>query len=659
MQPTLRSQLNTNSYREEIDGLRAIAVVAVVLGHFFPSSINQGFLGVDVFFVISGYVITKSLVNLNRSKPVEFMLNFYVRRIRRILPALYFTVLFTFFFTFLVMSRVDGFISNTGNLSLLGLSNLYLWYISSDYFGLAASQNPFTQTWSLSVEAQFYAIYPFLFFFAIKFSSFIKKSRMLLGLIFILSLTFSLLMTVIDMDFTFYSMPTRFWQLFLGSITFYLSKHFDPISKSATNYRTIALILMLIPFFTKLIELFPSQIMVTVATAFFLFFKRNDYLSHILTTRIITWLGVRSYSLYLIHWPVLVLSNYLFGSTNIKNLLCLPVILLLSSACYKFIEVPFRHGAKYKFERVKTITFTVSLVLFTVTFLGYIAPRLSQSENIILPSIFKVSELPNTFTSTCSGGNNFKKSQQPILKCLGGSSESPNRFIFVIGDSHADHLLPMVNFTFNDSNDEIRNLNLGNGADFPFSEIHSNELSPSLNFVSNNSKSGDLVILSFHRGYLNQSRDQHVGLNETIRISKKTVNLIHNLNKFASSMNDIGVKVILVKDTPLMKSVQTSQSCVLQSKLIGNNGCVVTREQDLHTRFLQDYAFDLVASKNQNVTTFDPFIYIYADTNKFDVINDKGFYTMQDWNHITQKLSIELSPSFKSKVRDFLIKAHE
>ncbi len=97
MQPTLRSQLNTNSYREEIDGLRAIAVVAVILGHFFPSSINQGFLGVDVFFVISGYVITKSLVNLNRSKPVEFMLNFYVRRIRRILPALYFTVLFTFF----------------------------------------------------------------------------------------------------------------------------------------------------------------------------------------------------------------------------------------------------------------------------------------------------------------------------------------------------------------------------------------------------------------------------------------------------------------------------------------------------------------------------------------------------------------------------------
>ena len=66
------------------------------------------------------------------------------------------------------------------------------------------------------------------------------------------------------------------------------------------------------------------------------------------------------------------------------------------------------------------------------------------------------------------------------------------------------------------------------------------------------------------------------------------------MNKFASSMNDIGVKVILVKDTPLMKSVQTSQSCVLQSKLIGNNGCVVTREQDLHTRFLQDYAFDLV-----------------------------------------------------------------
>ena len=123
-------------------------------------------------------------------------------------------------------------------------------------------------------------------------------------------------------------------------------------------------------------------------------------------------------------------------------------------------------------------------------------------------------------------------------------------------------------------------------------------------------------------------------------------------------MNNIGAKVILVKDTPLMKSVQSSQSCVLQSKMIGNNGCVVTREQDQHTRFLQDYAFELVAARNKNVTTFDPFVYIYADTNKFDVIDNRGSYTMQDWNHITQKLSIALSTSFKFKVRD-LIQSHE
>ena len=658
MQLTHRSKLNTSSYREEIDGLRAIAVVAVVLGHFFPSSINQGFLGVDVFFVISGYVITKLLIKLDRSKPVVLVLDFYVRRIRRILPALYFTVLITFFFTFLVMSRVDEFISNTGKYSLLGLSNLYLWHISNDYFGLSASQNPFTQTWSLAVEAQFYIIYPLLFILAIKLSSIIKKSRILFGLIFILSITFSLLMTVIDVNFTFYSMPTRFWQLFLGSITFYFSTQVNPISKHVTNYRTIALLMMLTPFFINSVGLFPSQIIVSFATSLFLFFKQNDYLSLFLTRRIITWLGVRSYSLYLTHWPVLVLSNYLFGSTNTKNLLCLPVTLLLSSTCYKFIETPFRHGAKFKFGSIKTISLSLALVLPTVAFLDYISPRLSQSQNVILPTVFKVSELPKPFTSTCLGRNNIEKLQQPISKCLGGSLESPNRFIFVVGDSHADHLLPMVNFTFNDSNDEIRNLNLENGLDFPFSEIHSNVLSPSLVYLSNNSKSGDIVILSFHRGHLNQSRDQHVGLNETIQISKKTLSLIHNLNKFALAMDKIGAKVILVKDTPLMKSVQSSQSCALQSKLIGINGCVVTRKQDQHTRFLQDYAFELVAAKNKNVTTFDPFVYVYADTNEFDVIDDKGFYTMQDWNHITQKLSIELSPSFKFKVRD-LIQSHD
>ena len=655
---THRSQFDIGSYREEIDGLRAIAVVAVVLGHFFPSNMNQGFLGVDVFFVISGYVITKLLVNLDRSKPVVLVLDFYVRRIRRILPALYVTVFVTFFFTFLVMSRVDGFISNTGKYSLLGLSNLYLWHISNDYFGLAASQNPFTQTWSLAVEAQFYIIYPLLFVLAIKLSNFIKKIRILLGLIFIISFTFSLLMTFTDINFTFYSMPTRFWQLFLGSITFYFSTQINPISKHATNYRTIALLLMLVPFFTELVGLFPSQIIVSFATSLFLIFRQNDYLSLFLTRRIITWLGVRSYSLYLIHWPVLVLSNYLFGSTNTKNLLCLPVILVLSSTCYKFIEIPFRLGAKFKFDRAKTISLSLALVLATVAFLGYISPKLSQSENILLPNVFKVPELPKPFNSICSGKNNIEKLQQPISKCLGGSLESPNRFIFVVGDSHADHLLPMVNYTFNASNDEVRNLNLESGLDFPFSEIHSNVLSSSLIYLSNNSKSGDIVILSFHRGYLNQFRDQHVGLNETIQISEKTLSLIHHLNKFATAMDNIGAKVILVKDTPLMKSVQSSQSCVLQSKMIGNNGCVITREQDQHTRFLQDYAFELVAAKNKNVTTFDPFVYIYADTNKFDVVDNRGSYTMQDWNHITQKLSIALSTSFKFKVRD-LIQSHE
>jgi hypothetical protein len=249
-------------------------------------------------------------------------------------------------------------------------------------------------------------------------------------------------------------------------------------------------------------------------------------------------------------------------------------------------------------------------VLSTVTFLGYISPRLNQSENIIAPTIFKVSELPKPFTSPCVGLNKTENLQQPISKCLGGSLESPNRFIFVVGDSHAAHLLPMVNLTFNDSNDEVRNLTLENGVDFPFSEINSDVLSPSLIYLSNNSKSGDIVILTFHRGYLNRFRDQHVGFNEKIKISKKTLSLIRNLNKFARTMDDIGVKVILVKDTPLMKSVQSSQSCALQSKLTRNNGCVVTKKQDLRTRFLQDYAFDLVAAKNKNVALFDPFIYI-------------------------------------------------
>ena len=149
-----------------IDGLRAIAVIAVVLGHYFPNIFRGGYLGVDVFFVISGHVITNSLIDLrNKGGLIHFLNTFYAKRIRRILPSLFIMTVFTLATITVFLTNPKTEIFQTAKYSLIGISNIYLFHISSDYFGLKNSMNPFMHTWSLGIEEQFYFLFPFLVYF--------------------------------------------------------------------------------------------------------------------------------------------------------------------------------------------------------------------------------------------------------------------------------------------------------------------------------------------------------------------------------------------------------------------------------------------------------------------------------------------------------------
>ena len=151
-------------YRPEIDGLRALAVLAVILYHVDHAWLPSGYLGVDIFFVISGFVITASLLSRTHETASDFLLGFYSRRFKRILPAL---VVFV-----LVAGGAIAFFSpggpslRTGLAALFGLSNVYLFRESADYFAQAADLNMFTHTWSLGVEEQFYFVYPLLVWFS-------------------------------------------------------------------------------------------------------------------------------------------------------------------------------------------------------------------------------------------------------------------------------------------------------------------------------------------------------------------------------------------------------------------------------------------------------------------------------------------------------------
>lgn len=646
---------NNAVYRKDIDGLRFFAVGSVVIGHYFPSLMPSGFLGVDVFFVISGYVITQLLSSMDTTRLIPFLANFYAKRIRRLAPALLSVISVTLLISFLFVTRVDGAIGNTGAYSLIGLSNMYLWHLSQNYFSLAASQNPFTHTWSLGVEEQFYVIYP-LFFLAVNRLTRKNGKKILMygvGIISLISLISNVILSQSMPNLTFYSMPTRLWELGFGAIVFLSSSKNSWDHEKIKRYRLILLSLMVASFFVDFTPIVSGQIVVTLATALLLFPSSSDATSRILSHRIATWFGVRSYSIYLIHWPLLVLTNYLFGYSIIKNFISIGVTLFLSNVSFMGVESPFRVG-RLKSSSLKTICLGMPILLLATATFHYGAPKLSQSYNNLVPHLLGVKDVPVWNPTKCSGAINTKKLENPIQLCLGGSKRSSSRYVYLIGDSHADQLVSMANVAFKSPEYQVRNLNLENGIDFPFGDFLPGANSLSLKYLTLNAKQGDIVILAFHRGLMNPSRDLHIAISEKILITPQTNNLIRNLNRFSNIMSRVGVKIILVEDTPLMKSVQTSQSCALQLKLFGRNGCKVSRIQDSHTRYLQEYAFEEVSKKNTNVQIYDPLNYIYGDSTTFDVEDSGGNYLMWDWNHITQYLSARLAPDFKKCIQDFI-----
>ena len=635
--------------------MRSLAVAGVVLGHLFQNYVPRGFLGVDIFFVISGYVITQLLVRNYKTHQSNFFLTFYAKRIRRIIPALTVTVGLTLLATFIFVTRIDGAIGNTAAYSLLGVSNMFLWWYSKDYFGYSASQNPFTHTWSLGVEEQFYALYPVLFFLTWKIAKELRISilKIFIGLISISSLILNFLLMGPSTNFAFYGMPTRAWELGFGALIFLsFAAESKPINSSKIK-PILAFFALIALVFLDFGPTILSQVIIVLFTGYLLIPKAENQLSKFLSNQILVWVGVRSFGIYLIHWPLLVITNYYFGFNELKNIFCLFSTLILSALMFKYIETPFRNG-RFKTTSVKTIGLGIPITLVLSASIYYGAPILSETYSNILPRLMGVTDVPKWNSSPCSNALNIAKLVNPISNCLGGSTKSKSKFVYLIGDSHADQLIPMVRSSFFNRDYKVKNLNMEDGRDFPYGEFTSNTNSQSLRFLESSAKLGDVVILAFHRGHLNPSRDEHISISQNIGITSKTRNLVANLNRFAEKMSGKGVKIILVKDTPLLASAQPSQSCALQIKLFHKSICRVSRAQDMHTRYLQNQAFEEIVRLNRNVMTYDPFDEIYKSSNYFDAVDKKGNYLMWDWNHITPYLSRKLSINFSVSTRNFL-----
>ncbi len=333
-------------YRSDIDGLRALAVLGVVLFHLNKSWLPGGFTGVDIFFVISGFVITKLILDQEKNKIFDIS-DFYWKRVKRIVPAyivMVFLVLLVGYFLFIPsdFERLGGSILH----ALSFVSNFFFWS-EAGYFDVAANSKPLLHTWTLAVEGQFYLIYPLVLIYGIlKLPQKIRVWGMLVLIVIFCFLSQAYLLE--NKEGAFFLTPFRFFEFLIGGILVFVPAI---LKENKCFHRVITLLGLMILFWVFIIysneTRFPgvNALLPTLGTALLIYSGTYSSVSKIYNNGIGVWVGKRSYSLYLYHWPVIVFFTYMGWENSSRNtIIIVALFFLLSIMSYRFIERPLRRG---------------------------------------------------------------------------------------------------------------------------------------------------------------------------------------------------------------------------------------------------------------------------------------------------------------------------
>lgn len=332
-------------YRPEIDGLRAVAVIAVIVYHLNPTLMVGGFLGVDVFFVISGFLITTIIHRQIQEGRFSFW-QFWKRRFKRLYPALAVVVASTLIVGLFVLPNPErAALPKQAFTALFSLSNMYLWHSTEGYWSSASENISLLHTWSLSLEEQFYICFPLLLFAAYKFCN--RHTKKLVVCLFVASLTLCLFYTGQDRSAAFYFLPTRMWELLVGGLLAVYGLPTHRALRSATTATVLhltGLALIVGSYFTIANnEYFPSYLpILTCLGTLLLLAVRNEksLVTKALSTGGFVYIGKLSYSLYLWHWPLIVYAYYMSPDPNL--FIVVAVTFGLAMLSYHFVEQPMR-----------------------------------------------------------------------------------------------------------------------------------------------------------------------------------------------------------------------------------------------------------------------------------------------------------------------------
>lgn len=431
-------------YRPDIDGLRAIAVIAVLFYHAHLG-FSEGYVGVDIFFVISGFLITSLLVRGVRNQTFSYF-EFWERRVRRLIPALAATVFFVAFTGPLILlpkhlKDLGGAIISQPLLS----SNTYFWrVVRSGYFSDPPEIRPLLHTWSLGVEEQFYLFFPLLLVFLLKRPFFAKRLKSTLTAVAIASFTLSITITPSASVFSFFMLPTRAWELLLGGLLALKLADAPPEQPPPSRLKRefgalsgLGLVIFSL-FFYPYSTPFPGYAAIAPCLGTALIMWANSYQRLTLVGRLlalpkVVLMGQISYSLYLWHWPLMAYSDYLFllQSTSSKWVVLI-LSYILGYASWRWIETPFRK--KQLLKSRKSVFRLFKLYALICLGLGIFCLIFAAQENKTTPGISK---------ATNPMWHDVKLDQpKPDLPVRG--KPSARNTVLLWGDSHAMSLAPVL-----------------------------------------------------------------------------------------------------------------------------------------------------------------------------------------------------------------------
>lgn len=650
----VRGVMHTFGSRRDIDGLRALAVIPVVLFHFGISPFSGGFVGVDVFFVISGFLITGILyreINAGRFSFVDF----WARRARRILPALSVVLLATLALGWLLLTDKDfSKLGRAVRYQSMFISNM-LFMRQDGYFQPASELNPLLHTWSLAVEEQYYVVFPFLIALLMRH---LRHWRWILFSVLLVSFALNIFYSAHKSEVAFFSLPTRAWEMLCGAMLAVLpgSKRVRPWQYQALGIAGLVAILIAIFTFDRNTP-FPgwAATMPVLGAAALIWSGAQGptWVGQLLSARVLVWIGLLSYSLYLWHWPVYVYANAI-SSDGIQPLEAAGWILLSLGIAWlslRFIELPFREKRLIAGQKPMLIAGLLAMGALGISGSvirsadGFPQRLTGESQAYAKARLWRAGQL-NCMLVTSD--------KQLDRACLLGEKPgtSPSRMVW--GDSHAAALMPGLQIAAAQAGEPVWLYSMS-----ACPPIVSEQPRKKCRDFNNRTMDQirllhikDVVLASSWTLYMYVREDgnKNMLLDPNDDPSQAEVRMAAAIRARVAAIRGAGAEVWLLKEVPQQRKGSVDR--LISLSRIGRTSAALGRpleEHLAHERYVDDL-FDSMSEADPGVHIIDPTpMMCGAETCNIEV---GGQARYRDDGHLSDTGGARLAPLFEPVLRD-------